>query len=137
MVERFDLEQGLEDARQISDLAAHGRTFLFFPEGTFQRMPGLLPFRMGAFLTAVQADIPVVPVTIRGTRNKMRSDSWFPRRGPIDVIISKPALPDGSDWQAAVRLRDTVRQEILTHLGEPNLAGSHVVLSRVSPGENE
>ena len=137
MVERFNLKQGLEDARKISDMAAQGQTFLFFPEGTFQRMPGLLPFRMGAFLTAVQADIPAVPVTIRGTRNKMRSDSWFPRQGPVDVIISKPVQPEGNDWPAAVRLRDAVRSEILTHLGEPNLAGSHIVLSQLNAKDSE
>jgi len=130
MVERFDLEQGLEDARQISNLASQGMTFLFFPEGTFQRMPGLLPFRMGAFLTSVQAGIPAVPITIRGTRSKLRSDSWFPRRGPVDVIIGKPVQPVGDDWAAAIRLRDDVRSEILCHLGEPNLAGSHTILSQ-------
>jgi acyl carrier protein len=124
MVERFDKERGTEDARRISKLAAEGLVFLFFPEGTFQRMPGLLPFRMGAFLTSAQAGIPVVPMTIRGTRSKLRSNYWFPRRGSVSVTVSKPVLPEGDDWAAAIQLRDTVRREILSHLGEPDLAGS-------------
>ena len=124
MVERFDRKQGAENARRISRLAAEGKVFLFFPEGTFQRMPGLLPFRTGAFLTSVQAGVPVVPVTIRGTRSKLRSGSWFPRRGSVSVAVSKPVFPEGDDWTAALQLRDTVRQEILKHSGEPDLAGS-------------
>ncbi len=125
LVERFDMERSTEDARKISKLASEGLVFLFFPEGTFQRMPGLLPFRMGAFLTSVQAGIPIVPVTIRGTRSKLRSGSWFPRKGPISVEIGKPIQPAGDDWQAALTLRDEVRREILSHLGEPDLARSH------------
>ena len=127
------MERGLEDAKRISELAAEGQVLLFFPEGTFQRMPGLLPFRMGAFLTAARAGIPVVPVTIRGTRSKLRSDSWFPRRGPVSVFIGRPIQPIGSDWAAALTLRDAVRQEILVHLGEPDLAGSFGILSQDRP----
>ena len=77
----------------------------FFPEGTFKRMPGLLSFRMGAFLAAAQAGTPVVPVTIRGTRSMLRAGSWFPRRGRLEVRVEAPVQPDGDDWAAAVRLR--------------------------------
>lgn len=130
LVERFDMERGKEAVNQLSALALQGRTLLFFAEGTFQRIPGLLPFRMGAFLTAAQTGIPVVPVTIRGTRNKLRSESWFPRRGPVSVVIGPPVPPTGTDWAAAVKLRDEVRREILSHLGEPDLAGSYTPLYR-------
>lgn len=124
LVERFDRERGAEIAGRIAGLAAGGLVFLFFPEGTFQRIPGLLPFRMGAFLTSVKAGIPVAPVTIRGTRGKLRANSWFPRRGAVSVTVSKPVLPEGDGWKAAIRLRDMVRREMLHHLGEPDLGGS-------------
>jgi 1-acyl-sn-glycerol-3-phosphate acyltransferase len=45
-----------------------GRSLVFFPEGTFLRPPGVLPFRLGAFKAAAEARCPVVPVAIRGTR---------------------------------------------------------------------
>ena len=37
----------------MATLAARGESLVFFPEGTFRREPGLLPFRMGAFIAAV------------------------------------------------------------------------------------
>ncbi|MCL7487411.1 MAG: AMP-binding protein [Desulfobulbaceae bacterium] len=131
LVERSDRESSAGNAAHIARLAAEGRVFLFFPEGTFQRMPGLLPFRMGAFLTSVQAGIPVVPVTIRGTRSKMRAGSWFPRRGPVSMTVSPPVQPEGDGWQAAIKLREQVRREILQHLGEPDLAGSFTPFAEV------
>jgi 1-acyl-sn-glycerol-3-phosphate acyltransferase len=85
-------------------------------------MPGLLPFHMGAFIAAAEAGVPVVPVTIRGTRSLLRADSWFPRRGAVRVSVAAPILPVGSDWAAAVKLRDAARAALLARLREPDLA---------------
>ncbi|MCU7806841.1 MAG: AMP-binding protein [Candidatus Thiodiazotropha sp. (ex Semelilucina semeliformis)] len=122
-VERFDRQIGAEDAQRLGRLAKSGESLLFFPEGTFHRMPGLLPFHLGAFIAAAQAEIPVVPIVIRGSRSILRSGSWFPRQGSLGVIIGKPVYPKGTDWTAAVKLRDQVREIILCYSGEPNLAG--------------
>ena len=120
-VERFDNRKSTSDARQVIRSAQRGQSFIFFPEGTFYRMPGLQPFRMGAFLTAARADVPVVPVVIRGSRSLLRGDTWFPRRTTVSVRVCTPILPDGNDWEAAVRLRDAARADILKYCAEPDL----------------
>jgi acyl carrier protein len=120
-VERFDKQRGVADARLTAQTVRAGRSVLFFPEGTFMRMPGLLPFRMGAFVAAAEAGAPVVPVTIHGTRSLLRAGSWFPHRGAVRVSVGAPILPVGTDWSAALNLRDAVRAALLTNLGEPDL----------------
>ncbi|MGD9369589.1 MAG: AMP-binding protein [Desulfobacteraceae bacterium] len=122
-VERFDSKKGTTDARHVIKAARQGNSFIFFPEGTFYRMPGLQAFRMGAFLAAVKAGVPVVPVAIRGSRSLLRGDTWFPRRSPVSVRVCAPITPQGNDWDAAVELRDAVRAQILKYCGEPDLAG--------------
>ena len=102
-----------------------------FAEGTLQRMPGLLPFQMGAFVTAAEAEIPVLPITLRGTRNKLRGGSWFPRKGAVSIVISKPIMAKRKDWNGAVKLRDAVRSEILRHCGEPDLASVYTSISQM------
>ena len=128
-VERFDAQRGVKDAQRISSSARTGRSILFFAEGTFTRVPGLLPFHMGAFLAAAEADLPVVPVAIRGTRSILLNETWFPRRGMITMTIGKPIEPaearDGAKdnvWSTALKLRDATREHILRHCGEPDLA---------------
>ena len=121
-VERFDPERGVEELKQVALSLQSGRCPIFFPEGTFTRMPGLLPFRLGAFVVAAEAGVPIVPVIIRGTRSILRAGHWFPRRGAITITISKPIMPDGKDWAAAILLRDAARTEILRLCGEPDLA---------------
>jgi acyl carrier protein len=120
-VERTDIKQGVEDASRLAESVRAGRTAIFFAEGTFTRTAGLLPFRMGAFVVAAQTGVPLVPVTIRGTRSVLRDGSWFARRGAVVVTVGAPILPPGSDWNAAVTLRDAARAEILRHCGEPDL----------------
>jgi len=126
-VERFDQQQSREDAKILAQTGMRGRSLFFFPEGTFMRMPGLLPFKMGAFDTAVKTGRPIVPIAIRGTRSLLRADSWFPRHGIISItfgapIISAAPSPDEHDsWTAALQLRDKTRKWLLAHCGEPDL----------------
>jgi 1-acyl-sn-glycerol-3-phosphate acyltransferase len=121
-IERFDLQRSATEAQQIAQLVQAGQPLAFFPEGTFYPLPGLLPFRMGAFVAAAQAGVPVVPVTICGTRTMLRSGSWFPHRAALWVVVEKPIFPAGNDWQAAVTLRDATRAVMLRHSKEPDLA---------------
>jgi 1-acyl-sn-glycerol-3-phosphate acyltransferase len=121
-VERFDVQKSAEHADELAGAAREGTTLIVFPEGTLLRQTGLLPFRTGAFQTAVQAQVPVVPVALRGVRSVLRDGTWYLRRAPVSVTIGAPVAPDGADWNAAVKLRDRVRTEILKHCGEPDLA---------------
>lgn len=128
-IERLDTQQAVADARYLSNAVQDKRRVLFFPEGTFKRMPGVLSFHMGAFVTAVESGIPVVPIAIRGTRYILRGGSWFPRHGRVSASIGEPIYPgttsDSHDarWRSAVTLRDQARQHILRHCREPDLGG--------------
>jgi 1-acyl-sn-glycerol-3-phosphate acyltransferase len=120
-VERHDAQRSVEDAGRFTTAAQGGKSLIVFPEGTFRRMPGVLPFRMGAFIIAANSGIPVVPVTVRGTRSALRDGTWLFRKSRLSVTFSKPLEPAGSDWNAAIQLRDATRAEILRFSGEPDL----------------
>ncbi len=120
-VERYSVEQSMADVKCLLHILRSGQSLVFFPEGTFHRMSGLQPFRMGAFVLAAQAGVPVVPITIHGTRSILRSGQWLPRRGAISITIGAPIAPQGDDWSAALKLRDAAHLEILKHCGEPAL----------------
>ncbi|MGB5734540.1 MAG: lysophospholipid acyltransferase family protein, partial [Thiohalocapsa sp.] len=111
----------VQSAAESGELAAaltSGQVLGIFPEGTFREQPGLLPFRMGAFLAAVGAGLPLLPVAVRGTRHLMLGSTFFPRPGRAEIVIGAPLTPDGSDWEAAVRLRDRARGVIAEGSGD-------------------
>jgi 1-acyl-sn-glycerol-3-phosphate acyltransferase len=120
-VERFDAAQGPAETRKVLEAVRAGESILIFPEGTFVRYPGLLPFHMGAFAVAVDAGVPIVPVAIRGTRSIFRDEARRFRRGTVTVSVAPPIHPEGMGWHAEVRLRDQVRAAILERCGEPDL----------------
>ena len=121
-VERFDPAAGVADTVRMTDALKAGDTLVFYPEGTFDRMPGLRAFHMGAFVAAAEAGVSVVPAAIRGARSILRAGSSFPRRGRVTIAFSQPIIPDGTGWDAAVRLRRQSREAILENCGEPDLA---------------
>ena len=56
----------------------------------------------------------------------MRAGYWLFRRTVLSVTFSAPIAPSGSDWNAAIELRDLARAEVLRLCGEPDL-GEEVV----------
>ena len=141
-VDRFDTARSVAHAGRLAEALRAGDRIAIFPEGTLHRMPGLLPFRMGAFMAAVEGEAPVVPVVLRGTRSLMRDRTWFPRRGPVHARIGEPveppeppappppafpdapaaSAPEAGAWSRAATLRSSVRAWMLAHCGEPDLA---------------
>jgi 1-acyl-sn-glycerol-3-phosphate acyltransferase len=120
-VERFEATKSLEDVDGIVAALEQGEKVVIFPEGTFSREAGLKPFRMGAFVAAVRAGVPVRVSGLRGTRAVLRDRTWMPRRGPMSFEFGPLLLPVGGDWVAAVRLRERTRQEMLRLCGEHDL----------------
>ncbi len=126
-VERGDRIRGARDARRLLRNAAIGHSLVFFPEGTFSTAIGLLRFHIGAFAAAVRADLPVVPVAIRGTRHCLPPGSPWPRPGTIRIealaaLPAQPAAPGSDAGDRAALLRDAARAALLGALGEADLA---------------
>ncbi|MCU0760004.1 MAG: 1-acyl-sn-glycerol-3-phosphate acyltransferase [Steroidobacteraceae bacterium] len=117
-VERFDRQRGASDARRVMRSANGGQSLVFFPEGTFGNVPGLLKFHSGAFITAARAGCPVVPAVIRGSRDVLPGSRYLPRPGRVVVELLEPLAPEGED--AAPALRERSRALILERLGEPD-----------------
>ncbi len=120
-VERFDVQRSVADANLLADAVLRGKSLLAFPEGTFVERPGLLPFHLGAFLAAARAGVPLLPLAIRGSRDMLPADRWWPKRASLEVDIGEPIAPltDQPDvFAAAVRLREVARLTIGATAGE-------------------
>lgn len=120
-VDRLDFAESVTTTRRIEEALQQGHPVLIFPEGTFSRIRGIRPFRLGAFKVAVETGRPICPVALRGAREFLWPGRWIPRRGVIQVVIGKPIRPEGRDWREIVRLRDLAKAEIVRHAGEPSI----------------
>jgi 1-acyl-sn-glycerol-3-phosphate acyltransferase len=126
-------EPGLHEAEEAA-LAAlkRGERLVIFPEGRLRRMPGLLSFYTGPFVLAGKAQVPIVPLTMTGARSLLRDGGqWFPRRGCLGVRIGPPVRTTGGDFEAALRLSEAVRTEMLAHCREPDLGRERIEFGRL------
>lgn len=121
-VDRFDRRAGRADAGELMRSAQRGHPIGMFPEGTFIAEPGLRGFHRGAFVTACRAELPVVPVGIRGSRHALGGGYLVPRPGPLVVELRPAIRPRGRTLAAVEALRSAVRAEVLAVCGEPDRA---------------
>lgn len=94
------------------DRLGEGVGILFFAEGTRSRDGRLLPFKKGAFITAIEQGLPVLPVTITGTSDILpaRTLRLFPGRAHMVV---HPEIPTaGLTVADMAELRDKTRAAI-------------------------
>jgi fatty-acyl-CoA synthase len=132
----FDRTKGdarLKQSEEILQLLQQGESIFIFPEGTFTKEDGIRPFQLGAFKAAVSANVPIVPVSLNGTRKFLRDGTYLPRPTDVTITLSPPIYPRGvaapagrastindpADWHDLIRLRDETRHAIAQHAGEP------------------
>lgn len=108
-------------AMRVLRRAEAGQALVFFPEGTFDEVPGLKRFHIGAFAAAVRGGMPVVPTVIHGARRALPSGTVLVRPGRVRVEILGP-IEVPSSPQAAEDLRRAARSVIVSRLDEPDLA---------------
>ncbi len=110
-----------KDIREYVRAAREGAALGFFPEGTFQAEPGVLTFRPGAFLAAIKAGLPVVPIGIRGTRRMLPDGRRLPWPSRLAFDVLPPILPDDPAFAGSRELAALARQRIIDTVGEPDL----------------
>jgi 1-acyl-sn-glycerol-3-phosphate acyltransferase len=84
-----------------------GVSILFFPEGTYAEGEHLLPFRSGAFLLAIEEQVPLVPILIEGTRDALEGDGpWLKPKATLRVTVLESQVPS-RDADAEVLAQQT------------------------------
>ena len=70
-----------------------GMSLVIFPEGSRSWDGKMIPFKRGAFLLASEFNLPVVPLTIEGSFDRMPRYTYNTTPGKITIQIHKPIYP--------------------------------------------
>jgi 1-acyl-sn-glycerol-3-phosphate acyltransferase len=116
-VDRGNRDQTSQALDAAADRMRAGNSFMIFPEGTRSRTGELLPFKKGAFVLAMRAGVPVVPVAISGAREAMRKGSLVIRPVHIRVELAPPVETAGLTADDRDQLIHSVREAIERMLG--------------------
>jgi len=92
---------------------------IMFPEGTRSRDGNLLPFKKGAFVTAIELGVPVVPVVCKGTAEIMPKGRYLSiLPGEVELVVLEPIPTAGMSYEDRQGLRDVVRERIQAELAK-------------------
>ena len=114
-VERGRPHEAMRSFEDAAERIRRGTPVVLFPEGTRSRRAGvMLPFKGGSFYLAVRAGVPVVPITLNGTRHTHEPDTLHVRGGQTEMIIHEPISTVGLGTDDVQTLSDRVREKILS-----------------------
>ncbi len=108
------------------DKLKEGLKVFIFPQGTRERA-NLLDFKHGAFTLAIDANVPIVPVTI-----DLPVDLWFNSQTPPVMTIHPPIYPD----DPAFKERDVLMKKCF-HIIMDNLSYGPELLKMKEKVEKE
>jgi 1-acyl-sn-glycerol-3-phosphate acyltransferase len=92
-IARANREEVFKVYAEAKERARLGEKFALSPEGRRNDRETLLPFKAGPFVFAINSQIPIVPVVIRGAHSVMSRDQWLPNRDRWKRKITLIYLP--------------------------------------------
>jgi 1-acyl-sn-glycerol-3-phosphate acyltransferase len=80
-IDRSNRHAAIRSLDKARELLASGTHVWISPEGTRSRSGALLPFKKGAFHLALESGLPILPVTLSGTRNVLAAEGLLSSAG--------------------------------------------------------
>ncbi|AOW77701.1 acyl-phosphate glycerol 3-phosphate acyltransferase [Colwellia sp. PAMC 20917] len=87
-----------------------------FPEGTRSNGKGLLPFKTGAFRTAQQANVPIIPVCVSNLHGKIKLGRW--NNGKLIIELLEPIYFNNQAKESIREVANTAHKSMLVKIAE-------------------
>jgi len=115
-VDRRDSKAAVDSARAATERMRGGKDYVVYPEGTRSPDGRLLPFKKGAFLMALDAGVPLVPVSISGSNRVMPKGEARIYPDEITITIHPPIPIEAYSRDNVQDLMDLTRARIQSAL---------------------
>jgi len=116
-IDRGNHEKAQKSLEAAGEKIRAGSSVIFFPEGTRSADGKLQTFKKGGFVIALEAQVPILPVTVVGGKEILPKGSLRILPGDMKVIIHEPIPVAGYTYETKERLMERVREAIEKDLG--------------------
>ena len=93
-----------------SRLTSNGLSLIVFPEGTRSRTGMMGKFKGGSILLAMQAGLPLVPISVIGSRHVMKKSELTTRPGHVTLLVHDPIETAGNAEPTPAQIRELAEQ---------------------------
>lgn len=112
IIDRGDRERAVASLRHAAEIIRAGTTVIVFPEGTRSPHGNLRTFKSGPFHLALEAQVPIVPVTVSGSQRITPKGQLIVHHGVVKITYGKPIPTRGLTNDDRHALSDRVREAI-------------------------
>ena len=112
-VDRSNREKAIKSIETAGETIKKGVSVILFPEGTRSPDGEIHAFKKGAFVLASKSSVPVVPISISGTRNILKKHSLRLTPGKVKIVISDPIDSSKYKLDDREKFASDVRQVII------------------------
>lgn len=93
-IDRSDRDAAIRSLRRAGEqIRSEGSAAVIYPEGTRSRNGRLRPFKKGAFMLALESDVPIVPLVVLGSFEILQPDRATLRPNTIRLHFLPPISP--------------------------------------------
>ena len=114
-IDRSNTARAIESINKGIDRLPKGVSVMVFAEGTRSPDGQIHEFKKGGFVTAVRRKIPILPVTVNGSRRVLPKGSLALKPGKIQVVIGNPMDTSSYTTNTVQELIDKTRQTIIAN----------------------
>src|SRR5690606_31303222 len=126
IIDRGNRERAVRSLRRAAERIRGGASVIVFPEGTRSPSGSLRPFKSGPFHLALEAQVPIVPVTVSGSQRITPKGRLVVHPGTVKITYGPPIPTRGLGLEDRRRLKARVRAAIVAGYDEA-LQGPPVV----------
>ena len=103
---------GAGTVKKMARLVADGHSLIVFPEGTRSTDGAVARFKGGSFVIALDAGLPIVPISIVGSRHVMLKGQLMVKPGRVSLVVHDPidtaSVPRDAARELAASVHDIV-----------------------------
>lgn len=119
VIDRADPESAIARINAAAQRTPEGMGILFYAEGTRSRDGKVHEFKKGGVSLALRTQLPIVPVSVSGTRKFLpRGCAVIRPGGRVRIVLGEPIPTAGLAFEAREALNERVRQVVVSHFVE-------------------
>ena len=122
-IDRQNHERAMKSLEEAAQKIREGKSVVTFPEGTRSKDGTIKPFKQGLFHLAIEAGVPIVPISIIGAHKIMPKRTLKVKPGRITMIIDRPVDVSGYTIEKRGELIERVRGIIVRNFESGGASG--------------
>ncbi len=112
-IDRQNHDKAMKSVEEAAQKIREGKSVMTFPEGTRSKDGTIQPFKQGMFHLAIQAGVPILPISIIGAHEILPKRSLMIRPGRVTMVIGKPVEVSGYTVETRAELIARIRAIII------------------------